>query len=129
MDWRVSFGIVCAGLFMIYSILRAVIQKKVSESQGLLWLIPGIIIVVGGIFPELVIALAKQLNVSYAPSLAFLLALLIAYYLLFWCTMWIGNLSLKMQALSIQVSLLDQENKELKKQLDEQLDTPKKHTP
>ena len=113
MSFFVSLGIVVVGLLLIASILKAIVKKRIAESHGLLWLIPGLLIIYGGLFPDSIVHLARHMNVSYAPTLVFTFAILTAYYLLFWCTMWIGAMSMRMQELGIQVSLLNEENERL----------------
>lgn len=122
MSGWVSLGIVACGLLIIISILRSIIHKKMPETHGLLWLIPAGFIVVGGCFPNLVIWLARLLNVSYPPAIIFTAGILLLFYLVFRCTMWIANMSIRMQELGMQVSLLNQENLSLLKRIGELAD-------
>ena len=113
----ISVGIVFCGLLIIYSILHSIIRKKISETHGLLWLIAAAGIVIGGCFPGLIIWLARVLRVSYPPAIIFTAAILLLFYLVFRCTMWIANMSIRMQELGMQVSLLNQENLSLLKRI------------
>ncbi len=115
--WARLVIIVC-GLLIIFSILRAIIRKQLSETHGLFWLLPAVFIVIGGFFPQIIIWLAIKLGVDYPPILIITLAILLLYYLVFRCTMWIGGVSMRVQELGMQVSMLNQENLQLMARLE-----------
>lgn len=106
-------AIIACGLLIIYSILRAIVRKKITETHGLFWLFPALAIVLGGAFPQIVIQLADWLGVAYPPTLVITLAVMLIYYLVFRCTLWISGVSMRVQELGMQVSMLNQENLQL----------------
>ena len=110
MSTLVSIGIVCCGVFIILRILRAIVRKKITETHGLFWLVCALLIVIGGASPDLVIRVAKLLGVDYAPAVIFTAAILMLFYLVFRCTLWISGMTMRVQELGMQVSMLNQEN-------------------
>lgn len=118
MSILVNIGIICMGIVIIFAITRAIIQKKITESHGILWLLSAVAIVVVGFMPDLTIKLAKLLGVDYAPTIVFTFAILLLFYLVFRCTVWIAGLSMRIQELGMQVSMLNQENAEQQRRLE-----------
>ena len=118
MSLWVSLGIVGCGILIIASILRAIVKKNIPETHGIMWLVAAAGIVLGGCFPGAIIWLAEVLHVSYPPAVIFTLAILLLFYLLFRCSMWIAGMTMRMQELGMQVSLLNQENLMLMEKLD-----------
>ena len=104
MSILVNIGIICMGIVIIFAITRAIIQKKITESHGILWLLSAVAIVV--------------LGVDYAPTIVFTFAILLLFYLVFRCTVWIAGLSMRIQELGMQVSMLNQENAEQQRRLE-----------
>lgn len=117
MTLAVSLLIAAIGILLIGIVIKSIVKKKITERQGLLWLLAGLIIVVGGLFPDLTKKLAAALGVVYAPSLIFTLAILAIYFIVFLCTLWISGLTANMQELAMQVALLNHENSEMRAQL------------
>lgn len=118
MSLWVSLGIVGCGILIVTSILRAIVKKNIPETHGIMWLVAAAGIVLGGCFPGAIIWLAEVLHVSYPPAVIFTLAILLLFYLLFRCSMWIAGMTMRMQELGMQVSLLNQENLMLMEKLD-----------
>ena len=110
MSLWVSLGIVGCGILIVTSILRAIVKKNIPETHGIMWLVAAAGIVLGGCFPGAIIWLARVLHVSYPPAVIFTLAILLLFYLLFRCSMWIAGMTMRIQELGMQVSLLNQEN-------------------
>ena len=44
--------IIALGILLLGIVILATIQKKISESHALLWIVPCILIIIGGIFPH-----------------------------------------------------------------------------
>lgn len=109
----INIGIAGMGIIIITAIMRSIIAKRITESHGLLWLISAIPIVIVGVVPEVTISIARWLGVDYAPTIVFTFAILLLFYLMFRCTSWIASLTMRIQELGMQVSMLNQENVEL----------------
>lgn len=115
-----SLLIVLVGLWMIFMILNNVYQKKISEKHGILWLFCALLIVIGGIFPNAVIMLANIFGIDYAPAVIFTFAILLLLILVYKDTQKISGLTIRVQELSMQIALLNLENKRIMNELSEQ---------
>lgn len=120
MSFMTSFLIVLVGLWMMLMILNNVYQKKISERHGILWLFCASLIVVGGIFPNAVILLAKVFGIDYAPAGIFTFAILLLLILVYKDTQKISQLAIRVQELSMQIALLNLENKRIMDELSQQ---------
>ena len=69
------FSIFLSVLFMSV-VLFLVYKRRLREEYSLLWLMSGISLVVISLCPSLLSFVAKQLNISYPPSLIFVIAIL-----------------------------------------------------
>ena len=53
MTISVQITIIGLGILLLAAVILAAIQKKISESHALLWIVPCILIILGGIFPQM----------------------------------------------------------------------------
>lgn len=120
MSFMTSLLIVIVGLWMMFMILNNVYQKKISEKHGILWLFCALLIVIGGIFPNAVIVLAKVFGIDYAPAGIFTFAIILLLILVYKDTQTISGLTIRVQELSMQVALLNLENKRIMDELAQQ---------
>lgn len=79
------------------------VKKKMFEKESLLWLFSMIIVLILGIFPNIIIIVAGWMGIDYAPSLLFLLSILWLIYLDF-------RLTTRSTALDVRVKELAQRN-------------------
>lgn len=103
-----------SGLALISMARKANIVRKMTERQSLFWIIGGIIIILFGVFPQLVYFISDRFSVEYPPSIIFAIAILLATYGIFSCYRTNAELSARVQELAMQVSLLNEENSHLK---------------
>ena len=102
--------VVLFGLLFIVVSSRDMVNRQMSENQGLFWIVSGAIMILFGLFPGLTFLLAGMFGVEYAPSMIFMVTLMILIVGLFYCFRKLSNLHRKVQELAIQVSLLNHEN-------------------
>lgn len=119
MSMMTSLLIVLVGFWMIFMILNNVYKKKISEKHGILWLFCALLIVIGGIFPNAVIMLANIFGIEYAPAGIFTFAILLLLILVYKDTQKISGLTIRVQELSMQIALLNLENKRIMNELSE----------
>jgi len=74
----------------------------------------GLIIILFGLFPQLVYFISDSFSVEYPPSIIFAIAIILATYGIFSCYRTNAELSARVQELAMQVSLLNEENSHLK---------------
>ncbi|MBQ3335697.1 MAG: DUF2304 domain-containing protein [Eubacteriaceae bacterium] len=77
MTSRIFFILVA--IITIVFIYRNVRKNQISQDESILWMIGAIVILIFGIWPELIIILADAVGIDYAPSLLFLLGLLFLF--------------------------------------------------
>ena len=64
----------CAvAVVLIIFIYRNVRKNQISQNESILWMVGAIVILIFGLWPELIIILAHLVGIDYAPSLLFLL--------------------------------------------------------
>lgn len=125
MSFTTSLLIVVVGLWMMFMILNNVYQKKISEKHGVLWLFCAFLIIIGGVFPNAVIILANVFGIEYAPAGIFTFAILLLLILVYKDTQKISGLTIRLQELSMQIALLNLENKRIMNELSEQKNVSK----
>ncbi len=128
MSTLVSIGIISCGIVIILMILRAIARKQITETHGLFWLMCAVLIVIGGASPSAVFWVADLFGVEYAPAVIFTAAIIMLFFLMFRCTKWISSLTMRVQELGMQVSMLNQENLSLMAKV-EALEAEKKSAP
>lgn len=114
MTLALQITIIALGIVLLTVIIIAAIQKKISESHALLWIIPCFLIIIGGIFPQLTYFLADFFHTEYPPAIVFALAIIISYLILFQCFKSLSILTMKNKELASQIALLNEQIRELK---------------
>lgn len=77
MTSRIFFILVA--IIMIVFIYRNVRKNQISQDESILWMLGAVVILIFGIWPELIIILANAVGIDYAPSLLFLLGLIFLF--------------------------------------------------
>lgn len=106
-----------AGVILIALSRNASINKKMTEKQGLFWIVCGLIVFLFGLIPKFVFLVADLFYVDYAPSIMFTIAIMFLFYGIFDCYSTNAELIAKVQELAMQTSLLNDENVKLKKKI------------
>lgn len=115
MTLALQLTIIALGIALLTIIIIAAIEKKISESHALLWIVPCFLIIIGGIFPQLTYFLADFFHAEYPPAIVFALAIIISYLILFQCFKSLSVLTMKNKELTSQIALLNEELHELRK--------------
>jgi hypothetical protein len=103
-----------AGLLLVLVTLRSLIRRGFTERQSLFWVLCGVVLMFISTFPQIAYLIADVFGVDYIPSIFFALAILMAMYGIFYCYKAITALQNRVLELAMQVSLLNQENRLLK---------------
>lgn len=117
MTFIVQLTIIILGCVLFLAILLAAIQKKITEAHALLWIVPCIFIILGGIFPQLTYCLSHLFHTEYPPSIIFAFAIIMAYLILFQCFKSLSVLTMKNKELASQNALMEKQLEELKKEI------------
>lgn len=107
--------LVClAGIIFIYIARKANIARKMTEKQSLFWIIGGVIIFAFGLIPDLVLFVSRVFSVDYPPSIIFAISIILVFFGIFNCYKTNAELTVRVQELAMQISLLNDENRQLK---------------
>lgn len=117
MSWIVRIGLLVLGALFIAFVWRAMVKKKVTEANALVWMAFGIGIFVCGLFPGLVIGVADFLGIAYAPTAFFVLAIVVLMFLVFRNSLRLSELDMQVRELAMHISLLNQENERLLREM------------
>ena len=93
------FFLVLAVLFPVM-VIQKTIKRKLLERDSLLWILLGLVVIVLGIWPDLIMILANLIGVEYAPSLLFLLSTIVMLYLLLRQSLQISQLKSQVRELA-----------------------------
>ena len=119
MNILVNIGTVLVGLFLIAIVIKLNVEKRMSESQSVLWLVIGAVAIILGIFPHLIPMIANALGIWYAPSILLLVVSIGLILIAFFNSIVVSKNTSEIHELAIQIALLKEENKELKRKLEE----------
>ena len=112
--------LVClAGIIFIYMARKANIARKMTEKQSLFWIIGGMIIFIFGLIPKLVYFVSDIFSVEYPPSIIFAISIILVFFGIFNCYKTNAELTVRVQELAMQISLLNDENQHLKGIIDD----------
>jgi len=93
------FFLVLAVLFLVM-VIQKTIKRKLLERDSLLWILLGLVVIILGIWPDLIMILANLIGVEYAPSLLFLLSTIVMLYLLLRQSLQISQLKSQVRELA-----------------------------
>lgn len=103
---------------MLY-IVNAVRKKKLTIDSSILWIIAAVLILILGIFPNIIIWLSNLVGISYAPSLLFLLAISFLLLIILNNSLILSELKEKTKELIQVNALLEARVRETEKELSE----------
>lgn len=102
---RIFFAII--GLIVILYVYKKVKENKLSEKESIFWMVGAIGILILGIFPNIMIKMARILKIEYAPSLLFLLGIVFIFLLVFRLTVYISILKEQVKELAQRNAILE----------------------
>jgi hypothetical protein len=108
---------ICISAVLFITVIRTLTKHKLNESNSILWLVIGFLIFITGVFPDIIDRIAGLLNISYPPTLLFLVTSVMLLLLAFKSSMDISRLEAKVTELAVSYSITNEENHQLKKQL------------
>ncbi|MBR0383376.1 MAG: DUF2304 domain-containing protein [Eubacteriaceae bacterium] len=117
MTSRIFFILVA--IITIVFIYRNVRKNQISQDESILWMIGAIVILIFGIWPELIIILADTVGIDYAPSLLFLLGLLFLFMFSLRSSQNISRLRERNKELIQNSALLEKRIRDLETKIDQ----------
>lgn len=95
-----------ASIIALLVILELVRRRRLSEEYSLLWLATAIVMLVVGVWRELLYSLANAVGIHYPPNLLFLLAALFLLFIQVYLSTVITKLTQENKEIAQQVALL-----------------------
>ena len=108
------FFIVLAIIFIIY-IFRMIKKKNFSIKESLFWVVGTIAMIIFAVFPKLLDNIALGLNITYPPSLLFLVGIFFLLFINFRNTQKISKQNERITELAQKSSILEFEIDKLNK--------------
>jgi hypothetical protein len=102
----ISIFVIVVALFIALTVVFFVRRWRLKEQYSILWLALAVGMVVPAAWPDLVEWIAEELDVIYAPSILFFLALAVVAMMLFHYSLEISRLSDQNRELAQEVGLL-----------------------
>lgn len=100
-----------AAVCLFYITIRDLVRRKLTEKSSLFWFFMAFVMLLVGLFPDVVFLVSKAFHVDYAPSIIFAIALLGALFGLYTCYRTNADLTRRVNELSIQISILNSDIK------------------
>lgn len=111
MSWILRVFICLASLCLFYITIRDLVRRKLTEKSSLFWFFMAAVMLLIGIFPDLVFLVSNVFNVDYAPSIIFAIAIVAALFGIYTCYRTNADLTRRVNELSIQISILNSDIK------------------
>lgn len=99
------YFIIISGFTLIY-VIHSVKEKKFTIKESFWWFFLGVIMLLLSIFPRSIDYFAKKLNITYPPSLLFILCNVFLLFINFRNSKKISDLQLKVIDLSQELAVL-----------------------
>ncbi|MBO9606189.1 MAG: DUF2304 domain-containing protein [Paenibacillaceae bacterium] len=106
LSFAISFGFAAV-------VVRHVRRKRMNERHALLWLGLSTLVMLLSLFPRLLDSVARLLNVTYAPSLLYMLAILGMLFLLLHMTLAVSKLTERSNRLAQLVAIQEEKLRRL----------------
>ena len=117
LDRSVVFA-VGASLIALLVVLELVRRRHLSEEYSLLWLGTAVVMLVVGVWRDLLHGLADLVNIEYPPNLLFLLAALFLLFIQLYFSTVITRLTKENREAAQQIALLRLDLEQLRRQQD-----------
>ncbi len=117
LDRSVIFA-VGASLIALLVVLELVRRRHLSEEYSLLWLGTAVVMLVVGVWRDLLHGLADLVNIEYPPNLLFLLAALFLLFIQLYFSTVITRLTKENREAAQQIALLRLDLEQLRRQQD-----------
>ena len=97
------------GLLLFALIFEMLRRRALREKYAVVWLLTGIVIVIGGLFPELINSISTRLGFNVTSNFVLVVAGLTLLVVVMHMSLEIGTLEDKVQTLAEETALIRQE--------------------
>ncbi len=119
MQILVSVAAEAVGISLIYIVVTKMKSRIITEAQSVPWLISAIVIMLLGIFPNVVNIVSSWFGVWYPPTILFVIIIVLIVFIIFSHSSSISKMINEVSELSMQIAILKDENKDLKSKLEQ----------
>jgi hypothetical protein len=109
MNMILRIGIFATGLTFSFTIIKLLINKKLSERISLLWLFGALCIFIISLSPQIVDKIAKMIGVDYPPTIIFLIGIMVLLLVSFFHSIQISTLNSQIRELTQILVIKDME--------------------
>ena len=118
MDYRIQIFFIAIVLIFLFFIIHLLKTKKLNLKYTLLWLFATVVLLIISIFPQIMYAISGVLGIKTPINVALILAGIFVILIIISITSIVSELNKKLRSLIQEVSLLKNELKELKQEID-----------
>jgi hypothetical protein len=104
------------GTIMLVVIFRMTLRKKSNEGNSMIWIIASLVLIINSFFPRILDWICVWVGVKYQPILPITVAIAFLIIFVFYLSITLSVSDSKIKELSIQISLLNNDIIEMKKQ-------------
>lgn len=123
----VQIVVILTGVLMLVDLFQHMVRRQLVERSAFMWMLVSVVLIIFGIFPNMIIPIAKWLGVEYPPALLFTIAIAFLLFIVFRCAKDLAYVTIELQEAAMHISLLNEEVMSLTarvKALEERLPAP-----
>ena len=117
MSYIVNLITIAVGILIFWYVLRLVVNHEMTEAESVLWFIIALVVIILGIFPNIITWVAAKLGIWYAPSVLWMAIAIVLLLIVFRNSIVASEHENEINELSLQVALLKDENEKIKAEL------------
>jgi hypothetical protein len=111
---------IAVGVIMLVIIFRMTLRKKSNEGNSMIWMLASLVLIINSFFPQILDYVCVWLGVEYQPMLPVTIAIAFLIVFVFYLSISLSVSDSKINELSIQISLLNNDIIELKNMQEQQ---------
>ncbi|MBQ7412300.1 MAG: DUF2304 domain-containing protein [Clostridia bacterium] len=112
------FLIVCVSIFFLV-LLRYLVKRKLNLKYSLIWLLASIVMLVGVIFPQIIVWLCSLVGIQTPANAAFFVAIIFLFVLVMMLTAIVSHMNLRVYRNTQTQAILEKRVRELEDKLAE----------
>lgn len=109
--------VMALSVIIFFGVIYMLVKRNLNESNSILWMGIGFVILMSGCFPGIIDFAANVLGIDYPPTLLFLLSTILLMGIAFKSSMEISKAEARINEIAITLSILREENNRLSEQL------------
>ena len=113
------FLIACVAIFFIV-LLRYLIKRKLNLKYSLIWILASMVMLIGVIFPQIIIYLCSLVGIQSPANAAFFVAIMFLFILVMMLTAIVSHMNLRVYRNTQTQAILEKRVRELETRLAEQ---------